>query len=104
MGNGEKKKGEILPLLSEEGTNEPQKMDLKPLPMELKYAYLEEHEQCPMVISSLLSTLQENRLLDILKENKHAIGWKIIDLKGISPAFCTHHIYLEEEAKLVRQS
>ena len=28
---------------------------------------------------------------------------KISDLKGISPLVCTHHIYIEEEAKLVRQ-
>ena len=41
--------------------------------------------------------------MDILKENKQAIGWEITDLKGISPAVCTHHIYLEEEAKSVRQ-
>ena len=61
--------------------------------MELKYAYLEEHEQCPVVISSLLSNQQENSLLDILRENKQAI----------SPEVCTHHIYLEEEEKLVRQ-
>ena len=98
-----RKKEEILPLLMEEGINEPQKLDLKPLPTELKYAYLEEHGQCPMVISSLLSTLQENNLLDILRENKQAIGRKINDLKGISPAVCTHHIYLEKEAKSVRQ-
>ena len=50
-----RKKEEILPLLIEEGTNEPQKLDLKPLPAELKYAYLEEHDQCPVFISSLLS-------------------------------------------------
>ena len=50
-------KEEILPLLMEEEINEPQKLDLKPLPEELKYLYLEEHEQCPVVISSLLSTL-----------------------------------------------
>ena len=30
-------------------------------------------------------------------------GWKITDLKGISPEVCTHHNYLEEEAKSVRQ-
>ena len=101
-GQWRKKEG-ILPLLIEEGTNEPQKLDLKPLPTELKYAYLEEHEQCPVVISSLLSTSQENNLLNILKENKQAIRWKITDLKGISAAVCTHHIYLEKEAKSVRQ-
>ena len=98
-----RKKEEILPLLMEEGINEPQKLDPKPLPAELKYAYLEEHGQCPVVISSLLSTLQENSLLDILRENKQAIGWKITNLKGISPAVCTHHIYLEEETKSVSQ-
>ncbi|RVW11801.1 Retrovirus-related Pol polyprotein from transposon 17.6 [Vitis vinifera] len=32
-----------------------------------------------------------------------AIGWQISDLKGISPLVCTHHIYMEEDAKPVRQ-
>ena len=98
-----RKKEEILPLLTGGEANEPQKLDLKPLPVELKYAYLEEREQCPVVISSLLSNQQENNLLDILWKNKQDIGWKITDLKGISPVVCTHHIYLEEDAKPVRQ-
>ncbi|RVW25753.1 Retrovirus-related Pol polyprotein from transposon 17.6 [Vitis vinifera] len=34
---------------------------------------------------------------------KKAIGWQISDLKGISPLVCTHHIYMEEEAKPIRQ-
>ena len=51
-----RKMEEIIPLLTREEANEPQKLDLKPLPVELEYAYLEEHEQCPVVISSLLST------------------------------------------------
>ena len=98
-----RKKQEIPPLIIEEGTSEPHKLELKPLPVELKYAYFEEHEQCPFVISSLLCTSQEGSLLHILRENKQALGWKITDLKGISPEVCTHHIYLEEEAKSVRQ-
>ena len=97
-----RKKQEILPLMIEEGTSEPQKLELKPFPMELKYAYLEEQEQCPVVISYLLSTSQEGSLLHILRENKQALGWKITDLKGICPEVFTHHIYLEEEAKSVR--
>ena len=56
-----------------------------------------------MVISSLLTTEQERNLLDLLKQKKQALGWKISDLKGISPSICTHHIYLEEESKAVRQ-
>ena len=93
-----RKKEEILPLLTEEdkekeGTNEPQDFDLKPLPGELKYAYLEENNQCLVVITSLLNASQESCLLEVLKNNKQAIGWKISDLKGISPLVCTHHIY-----------
>ncbi|RVW12392.1 Retrovirus-related Pol polyprotein from transposon 297 [Vitis vinifera] len=42
-------------------------------------------------------------LLEVLKRCKKAIGWQISDLKGISPLVCTHHIYMEEEAKPIRQ-
>ncbi|RVW32431.1 Retrovirus-related Pol polyprotein from transposon 412 [Vitis vinifera] len=43
------------------------KLNLKPLPMELKYTYLEENNQCPIVISSSLTTHQEISLLEVLK-------------------------------------
>ena len=89
------KKVEILPLLTGEEEKESQQLDLKPLPVE-------EKKQCPVVISSLLTTPQEDNLLHLLKMNKQALGWKISDLKGISPTICTHHIYLEEESKAVR--
>ena len=45
-----RKKMEILPLLTGDELKEPQQLDLKPLPVELKYAFLEENEQCPIVI------------------------------------------------------
>ena len=106
MAHGEKKE-EVLPLLTKEdkeieGNNEPQKFDLKPLPMKLKYPYLEENDQCPIVISSLLNASQGSILLEVLKKNKQEIGCKIYNLKGISPLVCTHHIYLEEEVNPVR--
>ena len=52
---------EILPLFNEEETQEAVKEEapkliLKPLPKELKYAYLEENKKCPVVISSSLTT------------------------------------------------
>ena len=62
-----RRKHEILPLVIGKEISEPQKIELKPLPVELKYAYLEDHEQCPVVISSLLSTAQEGSLLQVLK-------------------------------------
>ena len=98
-----RKKIEILPLLTGEEKKEPQQLELKPLPVELKYSFLEENKQCLDVISSLQTTSQEHNLLHLLKMNKQALGWKISDLKGISPTICTHHIYLEEESKVVRQ-
>ena len=49
---------------------QPQKLDLKPLPVELKYAYLEKGNQCPVVIFSVLIASQENNLLDNLMKYK----------------------------------
>ena len=69
----------------------------------LKYTYLEANNQCPVVISSSLTSHQENCLMEVLRRCKKAIGWQISDLKGISPLVCTHHIYMEEEAKPIRQ-
>ena len=60
---------EILHLLTGEEEKESQQLDLKPLPVELKYEFLEEDKQCPVVISSLLTTLQEDNLLQLLKSN-----------------------------------
>ena len=82
---------------------DPPKLVLKPLPVDLKYAYLEEDEKCPMVVSLTLTSDQEDSLLGVLRKSKKAIGWQISDLKGINPLVCTHHIYLEEDAKPVRQ-
>ena len=98
-----RRKIEILPLLIGDEPKEPQQLVLKPLPVELKYVFLEENEPCPVVISSLLTTSQEYDLLHLLKRNKQALRWKISDLKGINPTICTHHIYLEEESTAVRQ-
>ncbi|WJZ95342.1 hypothetical protein VitviT2T_014118 [Vitis vinifera] len=104
---GWRRKEEILSLFNKEegeaAKEETPKLNLKPLPMELKYTYLEENNQCPVVISSSLTSHQEKCLLEVLKRCKKAIGWQILDLKGISPLVCTHHIYMEEEAKPIRQ-
>ena len=96
-----KRKVEVLPLLNGSEEHGPQQLDLKPLPIELKYAFLGGKMHRLVVISSLLSNPQEFSLLQILHRNKKAIGWKISELKGINPTVCTHHIYLEEESKAV---
>jgi len=35
--------------------------------------------------------------------HKKALGWTIVDIKGISPLICTHKIYLEENGKPSRE-
>ncbi|RVW63261.1 Pol polyprotein [Vitis vinifera] len=42
-------------------------------------------------------------LLEVLRRCRKAIGWQISYLKGINPLVCTHHIYMEKEAKPIRQ-
>ncbi|XP_042958158.1 uncharacterized protein LOC122293734 [Carya illinoinensis] len=97
-----KPKFEPLPALqaSTQPSNEKTPMlKLKPLPSELKYAYLGLEKSFPVVIYALLTPDQESKLLKILAQHKSAIGWSIGDIKGISPFICTHRIYLEEDSK-----
>ena len=94
---GWRRREDILHLFNKEEaqeatTEEIPKLNLKPLPTELKYTYLEENRKCPVVISSSFTTHQEVCLLEVLKRCKKAIEWQISDLKGISPFVCTHHI------------
>ena len=84
----------VLPL-----EERPPKLELKPLPSHLKYAFLGEEETLPIIISSSLESDQEIKILDILRTHKTAIGWTIADIKGISPLICTHMIHLEEDVK-----
>ncbi|XP_070049206.1 uncharacterized protein [Nicotiana tomentosiformis] len=44
-------------------------------------------------------TPQVDATLAVLQRRKKAIGWKLADIRGISPAFCMHKIILEEDAK-----
>ncbi|XP_020209430.1 uncharacterized protein LOC109794391, partial [Cajanus cajan] len=76
--------------------------ELKPLPENLKYAYLEDDEKFPVIISTSLDAVQEEKLLHVLKKHKKAIGWTLADIPGISPSTCMHRILLEDGAKPVR--
>ncbi|RDX91351.1 Retrovirus-related Pol polyprotein from transposon 17.6, partial [Mucuna pruriens] len=78
-------------------------MELKPLPSHLKYAYLGNEQQLPVIIASNLLLEQEDKLLEVLRQHKKAIGWKLSDLPGINPSICMHRILMEEEVKPTRQ-
>ena len=87
------------------GTTPPPKedpvFDLKPLPDNLKYAHIDDKKIYPVIISSKLTEFEEERLLEILKKHRGAIGYTLDDLKGISPSICQHAINMEDDAKPV---
>ncbi|XP_075085067.1 uncharacterized protein LOC142168303 [Nicotiana tabacum] len=39
---------------------------------------------------------QEEKLIEVLKTHKRALGWTIEDIKGINPAVCKHRILMED--------
>ncbi|CAN6586228.1 unnamed protein product [Malus baccata var. baccata] len=79
-------------------------LELKPLPDHLKYVFLGDEETLPVIVSSSLTALEEEKLIRVLKEHKTAIGWTLADIKGISPTKCMHRIFLEEGAKPTREA
>ena len=74
-------------------------MILKEFPEHLKYAFLQPEKEKPVIISTALTELEEQRLLEIIKIYKDAIAESIDDLKGIGPSICMHKILSEENAK-----
>ncbi|MED6164468.1 hypothetical protein PIB30_090371 [Stylosanthes scabra] len=47
----------------------PSKLELKPLPSSLKYAFLDDEETLPVVINSALEGKEEDGLLKVLREH-----------------------------------
>ena len=78
---------------------QPPKMEQKPLPSHLKYAYLGEESTLPVIFSASLTELEEEKLLRVLRDHNHALGWSLDNLKGIRPSMCMHRILLEDGHK-----
>ncbi|GKA13322.1 reverse transcriptase domain-containing protein [Tanacetum coccineum] len=83
---------------------EPPELELKDLPSHLEYAFLEENDKLPVIIAKGLKNDEKDALLKVLKSHKGAIAWKITDIKGIDPRFCTHKILMEDDYKPTVQS
>nr|GFD00683.1 reverse transcriptase domain-containing protein [Tanacetum cinerariifolium] len=75
----------------------PPKVELKELPPHLEYAFLGNNREWPVIIEKDLSSNEKIDLINVLKTQKKAIAWKLTDIKGIDPEFCSHKILLEEE-------
>nr|GEU90690.1 DNA-directed DNA polymerase [Tanacetum cinerariifolium] len=70
----------IEPKNDKSSDDEPPEVELKELPPHLEYAFL------------------------VLKSRKKAIAWKLTDIKGIDPEFCSHKILLEDDYSSMVQS
>ncbi|GKA35529.1 reverse transcriptase domain-containing protein [Tanacetum coccineum] len=82
---------------------EPPDLELKDLPSHLEYAFLEKDNKLPVIISKDLKEDEKVKLIEVLKAHKSALAWKISDIKGIDPKFCTHKILMEDDFKPVVQ-
>ncbi|CAL9007247.1 unnamed protein product [Prunus brigantina] len=89
----------LLPLVIQAPT-----LELKPLSNHLKYVFLGDKETLPVIVSSSLMAVEEEKLVRVLQKYKTAIGWTLADIKGISPTTCMHRILLEEGAKPTREA
>ncbi|GJS61306.1 reverse transcriptase domain-containing protein [Tanacetum coccineum] len=83
----------------ESSSDEPPELELKDLPPHLEYAFLEGTDRLPIIIAKGLKDEDKTALLKVLRSHKHAIAWKISDIKGIDLQFCTHKILMEEDTK-----
>nr|GFC37177.1 reverse transcriptase domain-containing protein [Tanacetum cinerariifolium] len=83
--------------------DEPLVVELKDLPPHLEYAFLKGDDKLPVIIAKDLSVEEKTALITFLKSHKRAITWKLSDIKGINPEFCTHKILIEEDFELAVQ-
>nr|GEY13266.1 reverse transcriptase domain-containing protein [Tanacetum cinerariifolium] len=97
MKNEDLKQADVT--MTKPSTEEPPKLELKDLPSDLEYAFLEESDKLPVIIFKELEDEEKTALLMVLRSHKRAIVWKIFDIKGIDPCFCTHKILIEDDFK-----
>nr|GEW96308.1 reverse transcriptase domain-containing protein [Tanacetum cinerariifolium] len=81
----------------------PTDLELKPLPDNLEYVFVEEPSFLPVIISSQLFEENKNKLVYVLKRHKQAFAWKTTNIPGICPSFYKHKIKLLEDKKPVVQ-
>ncbi|GJS66699.1 hypothetical protein Tco_0681263 [Tanacetum coccineum] len=73
--------------------------ELKELPPHLEYAFLEENNKLPVIISKDLSQDEKTSLINVLKNRKQAIAWKLSDIRGIDPEIFKFPLNLKDQEK-----
>nr|GEV22211.1 DNA-directed DNA polymerase [Tanacetum cinerariifolium] len=68
--------------------DEPPELELNDLPSHLEYAFLEGTDKLPVIIAKDLKDDEKERLIKVLKSHKHAIAWKLSDIKAGNEYYC----------------
>ncbi|WZY72287.1 hypothetical protein YC2023_004527 [Brassica napus] len=84
--------------LSNWSKDKARKVELKPLPSGLKYAFLYE-KSYPVIVNANLTSGELALLLNKLHKYRKAIRYSLDDIPGISSDLCMHRIHLEDDAK-----
>nr|GFC38603.1 reverse transcriptase domain-containing protein [Tanacetum cinerariifolium] len=87
----------VVELKNQSFDDVPPEVELKELPPHLECAFLGENEKWPVIIAIDLNLNQKTALINVLKSRKKVIAWKLTDIRGIDPEFCSHKILLEED-------
>nr|GEY55179.1 hypothetical protein [Tanacetum cinerariifolium] len=87
----------VEPKNNQSSDDEPPEVELKELPPHLKNAFLGENEKWPVIILKDLSVNEKSAIIDVLKSRKNAIAWKLTDIRGRDPEFCSHKILLKDD-------
>nr|GFA28078.1 reverse transcriptase domain-containing protein [Tanacetum cinerariifolium] len=87
----------VVELKNQSSDDEPPEVELKELPPHLEYAFLGDNEKWPVIITKDLNVNEKTAFINVLKSHKKAIAWKLIDIRGIDPEFCSQKILLEED-------
>nr|GEW75429.1 reverse transcriptase domain-containing protein [Tanacetum cinerariifolium] len=86
-----------------QGNYLPERLNSKTYLPYIEYVFLEGNDKLPIIIAKDLSMEKKTTLITVLKSHKQAIAWKLSDIKGIDPEFCTHKILMEEDFEPVVQ-
>jgi len=72
--------------------DEPTELELKPLPSNFKYVFINQPSSLPIMISAGLHETKEDKLLRVFRDKKETFGWNIHDMNGSNPTLSTHKI------------
>jgi len=75
------------------------KIELKPLPAGLRYAFLSENSTYLVIVNVSLNPAELTLFLSKLRNHCKALGYSLDDIAGISQDVCMHRIHLEDESK-----